>query len=221
MFIIKRIKSIISTTVNLFVLRFHIKYINLLKEHLEDCKNILDLGCGNNSPIGRIKNRNMYTMGVDIFEKYIELSKNRKIHDDHLIFDILQIDKKISPKSFDCVVLLDVIEHLDKIEGIKLVQKIERIAKKKIIIFTPNGFLHQQIYHNNIYQIHKSGWNMNLFKKMNFKVYGVNGLKYLRGELLKIKYRPEILWEKIALSSNLFVKYFPQFATQLLCIKDL
>ena len=73
----------------------------------------------------------------------------------------------------------------------------ETIAKKKIILFTPNNFLPQLKYHNNIYQIHKSGWDVSIFRKMNFKIYGLGGIKYLKGSGAMIKYRPVELWNLI------------------------
>lgn len=162
-----------------------------------------------------------YTVGIDIFEKYIELSKKKKIHDEYILLDILNIDSKFSSNSFDCVILMDVIEHLKKSDGIKLIQKMEKIAKKKIIIFTPNGFLPQHEFHNNIYQIHKSAWNVNIFRKMNFKIYGIHGLKFIRGELAHVKRRPIEFWGDISVISYLFVKSFPKFTFQLFCVKNL
>ena len=62
--------------------------------------------------------------------------------------------------SFDCVTALDVIEHIKKAEGLRLLEDMERIAKKRIVVFTPNGFLPQSVHNNNPLQIHKSGWKV-------------------------------------------------------------
>lgn len=200
---------------------FLINYTNLLERLIQDCDTVIDLGCGYDSKLGKIKKRKKFSLGVDIFEKYIEISKKKKIHDKYLLLNILDIDKKISQKSFDCVMLLEVIEHLEKIDGIKLIKKMERIARKKIIISTPNGYIHQSKYDYNIYQIHKSGWELKLFRKLNFKIYGVRGLKYIKGERNNIKYKPIKFWNLISIISNLFVIKFPQFAYQLICVKKL
>lgn len=200
---------------------FKIKYVSIFEKLIQNCDLILDLGCGKNSPLGRLKKRKNYTVGVDIFEKYIDISKKKEIHDKYLLLNVLDIDKEISPKSFDCVILLDIIEHLKKINGLKLIKKVEKIAKKKIIISTPNGYIQQHEYHHNIYQIHKSGWDLKIFRKLNFRIYGINGLKYLRGEAAHIKYRPVVFWYLISEISTIFVKYFPIFAYQLFCVKEL
>jgi hypothetical protein len=56
----------------------------------------------------------------------------------------------------------------------------ENVAKKKIIIFTPNGFLRQDEYDGDKLQIHKSGWTVDEFKKLGYEVKGINGWKPLR-----------------------------------------
>lgn len=69
-------------------------------------------------------------------------------------------------KSVDTVILADVIEHLEKEEGRKLLQATERIARQQVIVFTPLGFMPQ--HHGDgkdgwglsggDWQEHKSGW---------------------------------------------------------------
>ncbi len=49
----------------------HIYYI---ERELKGCKSVLDLGCGNNSPLRDIK-KDFFSVGVDLFKDYIKLSK--------------------------------------------------------------------------------------------------------------------------------------------------
>jgi len=77
------------------------------------------------------------------------------------------------------------------------------------------------MYHNNIYQIHKSGWNQQFFKRLNFKVYGVGGLKMLRKERGAMKFESNKALTLIYLLSIFFMKYLPQLAFQLLAVKNL
>src|SRR2546427_12042877 len=107
-----------------------------LKETLKDCYSVLDLGCGKSSPIQHLNLG--FTMGVDIYEPYLQESKEKGIHDQYLKTDVLNIDKQIREKSFDAVIMIDLIEHLSKAEGRKLIEKAERIATKKVIVFTTN-----------------------------------------------------------------------------------
>lgn len=188
-----------------------------LKKELSDCDSVLDLGCGRDSPIQYCKIP--YSVGVDLFKPALKESKNKKIHNKYIETDIRKI--KFEPKSFDAVIAIDVLEHLTKEEGSKLIEKINRMAKKKIIIYTPNGYLSQDEYNINSFQIHKSGWNTEELKKQRFKVYGLNGLKCLREGTAELKYRPKFLWQIISDISQKITYYYPKQAFQLFAVKKI
>ena len=59
---------------------------------------------------------------------------------------------------------MEVIEHLEKEEAIRLIEDMEKIARKKIIITTPVGFLENYEADGNLYQTHKSGFYPEDFK---------------------------------------------------------
>lgn len=69
-------------------------------------------------------------------------------------------------KSVDTVILVDVIEHLEKEEGRKLLQATEKVARRQVIVFTPLGFMPQHHgdgkdawgLNGGDWQEHKSGW---------------------------------------------------------------
>ncbi|MEM4268204.1 MAG: methyltransferase domain-containing protein [Candidatus Woesearchaeota archaeon] len=190
-----------------------------LENAIENCETILDVGCGTLSPLKFIRKRK--SMGVDAHLPSIMKSKMNNIHDKYINCDVMKIDKKFKECSFDCVVALDLIEHLKKKDGYKLIKKMERIAKKKVIIYTPNGFLSQKSLEGNPYQKHRSGWHALEFQKMGYKVIGIHGLKSLRGELAEPKYRPKWLWFVISDITQKFVRNKPEKAFQLLCIKEM
>jgi len=96
----------------------------------------------------------------------------------------------------------------------------EEIAKKKVIIFTPNGFNPQEASNDNPYQKHKSGWTTDEMKSFGYEVIGLNGLKYLRGEKAKFRYKPELLWTIISVLTQIITKNVPQLSFHLFCIKN-
>jgi SAM-dependent methyltransferase len=187
---------------------------------LQDCSKILDLGCGDGSPLLALAQK-PYSVGVDLFAPSIEKAKKLNIHNEYFQSDVMKIDELFPAKSFDAVMALDLIEHLEKEQGLALLKKMESVARKKIIIFTPNGFLTQGIHFDNPLQEHQSGWTVKEMKKLGFKVIGIGGFKPLRGDLAQIKWKPVFLWTIVSYITQLFTRDVPSLAFSLLCIKEI
>ncbi len=188
-----------------------------LKRELINCQTVLDLGCGYNSPV-RCCNV-PFSVGVELFSPYLEESEKKGIHHQYLKADILKVE--FEPASFDAVLCLEVLEHLKKERGYELIKKMQKWARKKIIITTPNGYLWQDYQDGNSLQEHKSGWRAGELKKLGFKVFGMNGWRELRGYRGLTKYRPAALWGKISGLTQKIVYYFPNFAFQLFAVKQI
>lgn len=207
-------KSIQKTFPNLALFTLAMELENLLF----GCDSVLDLGCGDNSPLGFIEKKN-YLVGIDGFKKSIQISKNKNIHDKYSHKNILEIKNDFKKKSFDAVVALDVIEHLKKQDGFKLIKLMEYFAVKKVILLTPNGFVNQPGEGNGL-QEHLSGWRVSDFRKLGFKVFGRYGIKSLRKEKAELKYKPKALWGLISeLSNLLYTRKNPKKAYSLLAVK--
>jgi SAM-dependent methyltransferase len=191
-------------------------YVNLLNRELRGCKSVLDLGCGSGSPLKYVK-KTFYSVGVDTYWPSIEKSRKAGIHDKYVKEKVLNV--RFKEGSFDCVVALDLIEHLDKKDGHRLIRLMDRIASKKVVIFTPNGFLKQDAVEGNPYQLHKSGWSAEEMKTLGFDVYGLNGIKSIRGEQARIKRRPKLFWEAVSMATQPFVFRRPKHAFQIFCVK--
>lgn len=54
----------------------------------------------------------------------------------------------------DCIFLMDVVEHLPKLDAINLL-KITQMYTKQIVVFTPLGFMEQN---DGEWNTHRSGW---------------------------------------------------------------
>lgn len=191
-----------------------------LEWSLEGCNEILDVGCGSNSPLSYLTKKK-YLVGVDGYKKSIDESKKRKIHDQYFLMDALNIGSKFKRKSFDAVVALDVIEHLPKNDGIKLLKMMENLARKKVILLTPNGFVEQHDKNNPLQQ-HLSGWSVEDFEKMGYQVSGIYGWKPLRKEEASIRFKPRWFWVLLSeLTHYFFTKYVPKYSYSLFAEKDL
>lgn len=195
-------------------------YYKTLEKELYGMESVLDVGCGDNSPLAKVK-KTFYSVGVDVHSPSISKSRRLKIHDEYKIGDVLKIDKYFEKKSFDAVIALDVIEHLTKKDGFLLLKKMETLSKKKVIIFTPYGFSEQHPYDGNPHQVHKSGWYIEDFEKLKYKVFGMRGFRFIRGEYATIKYRPWLFWGGLSTISQFLVYNYPKFAYQLLAIKKM
>lgn len=195
-------------------------YPQVLESLVSGCKSLLDVGCGSSSSI-KFFSKKLYCVGIDAFQPSIEKSKKEKIHNRYYKMNILDIGKKFKTNSFDCVLASNIIEHLTKKDGLRFLKMIEDIAKKKVIVYTPNGFVPQEKYENNVWQIHKSGWNPDEMRKMGYKVTGFLGWKPLRKEYSIIRFWPRFVWNIISDITQFFVKNSPKKAWQLLCVKEL
>ena len=208
--------------INKYIFEEFINEYYLLLDHEIDANigTLLDVGCGDSSKMERIAQRLKCSVGVDNYEPRLSQGAKNNIYTEYKKMDVLEIGKYFKPNSFDCVMASDVIEHLSKEDGRTLLEQMEKIARKKIIVFTPNGFLKQTAYDGNILQIHISGWEVDEMRNLGYRIIGVNGLKYLRGERTNIKWWPRPLWFRISLLSQLFVKNNPDLAFQIFCVKD-
>lgn len=189
----------------------------ILKRELSGCDAVLDLGCGHHSPIQRCNIP--FSVGVEVFEPYLQESKRRGIHSQYIQADIRELEFK--PKSFDAVIAVEVLEHLTKQEGAELVHKMEKWARKKVVVTTPNEYLRQYVYDDNPLQQHRSGWSVKELRKLEFKVFGLNGWKRLGGYRGSTKYKPPLLWGIISDLTQKITYYYPGIAFQLLAVKPI
>ncbi len=101
---------------------------------------VLDVGCG-------LALKSQYIaadirVGLDLWRPYLERI-DAVVPYVTIQADAMQIDALFLPRSFDLVLLLDIVEHLDKPEALALIAKAEAIARRAVVIETPRGFLAQ------------------------------------------------------------------------------
>ena len=146
----------------------------------KDTNSILDIGCGKGKPMKFINRRKEFcVVGVDTLEPSLEECKHTGVYGNLVLGDILNLQFK--KKSFDIVICLALIEHLEKDEGEDLLSKMEAIARKQVIITTPVGEYEQGPLEGNRYQQHKYCWKPDELKEKGYKVRGV-GIRGVMGE---------------------------------------
>jgi glycosyltransferase involved in cell wall biosynthesis len=92
---------------------------------------ILDLGCGNGAYLPYLKKRAQLVVGLDINRSLMKISQKRG-------FDVVlaTIDRlPFRDKCFSCVWSAEVLEHFPSFD---VVNEIERVASKKVVLTLPN-----------------------------------------------------------------------------------
>ena len=146
-----------------------------LYKELSGCQTVLDLGCGSSSPVQYRQVE--YAVGVDVCREYLEEARRRRTHAAYVLADVRGIEFRA--QSFDAVVLADVIEHMSKEEGCAVLRKAERLARQKVVVLTPNGFMpvEAEDKDQNPLDAHVCGWEPGEFRPLGYEVHGLLGLK--------------------------------------------
>ncbi len=184
------------------------------------CESLLDVGCGRDSPVRHLRVRPGRLVGVDGHLPAIEASCALGIHDEYHQISVLKIGELFGPGSFDGVLALEVIEHLNEEEAVALIAQMERLARRFVILSTPNGFFPQGDAGGNPFQVHRSGWTPEKLESMAYRVIGLGGWKCLRDEKAGMRWPPRFLWRVISLLSRRAVRDRPRRAFQILGVKD-
>ncbi|EGR4358679.1 methyltransferase domain-containing protein [Vibrio cholerae] len=128
---------------------------------------VLDIGCGI-SPINYFR-PSLHLM-IEPWQEYADILSYRHQGDKSVIvlkIGGLEVLTKLQDNSVDSIFLIDVIEHLEKEEGKKVILEMERVARQQVVLFTPLGFMPQHIEDGQKdgwglggaeMQEHKSGW---------------------------------------------------------------
>jgi len=199
------------------------KYLSawLMFQSLKPDWKILDVGCGRLSPL-KFTKKGSYRVGIDHYEPYIKASKKLAIHDKYILADAKNLPFK--DNSFQVVIAIEIIEHLKKQDSFKIIKEMERVASKKMILTTPNGFLKTLPGDlDNPNEFHLSGWDVGDLKELGFKVRGLGGFKNLwkvnkKGEAVLRGFYPISFF--LAALSQFLVYFYPKKAFRLLAIKS-
>ena len=191
-----------------------------LREALGGCESVLDVGCGVSPTMRQLGVPQ--SCGAEGYPPSFQEAKRQNTHDQLVQCDVRELSKHFQPRQFDACIALDVIEHLTKADGLKLMADMEKIAKKRVIFFTPSGFLEQHHARNDDLQEHLSGWEAAEMERLGYRVTGQLGPKNLRGSYHVLKRRPAIFWGLVSLLGQCTrSKFHPDEAAAILCVKIL
>lgn len=141
--------------------------LQTIPQHIMHTDVVLDIGCGI-YPIKYFQPK-LHIM-VEPYSEYVELLQYQSEGDKGVLIiqqNALEAICSLGDNSVDSIFLLDVIEHIKKDVGLKILEQCERVARQQIIVFTPLGFMPQPVepdekdawgLSGGRYQEHVSGW---------------------------------------------------------------
>jgi len=127
--------------------------------------------------------------------------------------------RRLGESKFDAVIALDVLDHLPKEEGHSLIERLENLARGKLIVLCPNGDLYKSDSH--LLGLQKSAWTASELRNLGFKVHGVNGWRVLRGYDGETKCAPNLFWQLVSDLSQKLLCFYPKCSFELFCVKEL
>lgn len=151
----------------------------LLKKLINHSPSLLDVGSGLCINLDQFQCN--LILALEIHRPYLQKRKVNKPHIIPINADALQMNSLFLPKTISTVSLIDSIEHFTKDDGLKLLKMAEKIANKRVVIFTPRGFFPQKGF--DLYQLdgekfqeHRSGWEVKELLKLGYEVTLFKGL---------------------------------------------
>ena len=137
---------------------------------VEKGKSYLDVACGKGKWGYLIKTSHKpphYIVGGDLDKNLVKYVKNHKVYDDVVLFDGRYLPFRND--SFDFVLAIEVIEHVEKRDGQKLLNEVERVARERVILSTP--LLGARYWYNQKHHI--SRWTVGDLRKRGYVIRGV------------------------------------------------
>ncbi len=206
----------------------YVFWVSVRKELNKDVKTILDVGCGQGlaARFG-IRPRKFFTVGAESSLPDLRVAKKNRTHDDFVLCDARSLP--FQRKSFDVVLCIEMLEHVDKEEGLRLLTDMEEIAVRKVILSTPVGFLHTtpetspySPAHSNPYQEHRGGWQADELRALGYKVY-CNDYLHKIEDFLNNRHRTWSWMLSIIIFSlaGHLLWISPKFGSHLFCVKEL
>ncbi len=132
---------------------------------------VLDVACGLSLKSKFIPAQ--IRVGVDIYDKYFDHIES-DVPYVVIRHDVRKLNEIFVPKSFDLVIVLDVIEHLEKQESLDMIVECEKIARKAVMLETPKGYISQNLdilgHGGHEWQTHRSGWEVGELEKLGYTV---------------------------------------------------
>lgn len=150
-----------------------------VKEATENGETLLSLCCGIGYELNGIKASHI--TAVDIASQYVEALKLNHPGVEAVCNDSLKYLKEQPDNTVDVISIIDGVEHMDKKTGLEVIEEMKRVAKREVLLFTPQGHVDGGYLKNephnawgiegaDEHQKHKSGWTALELKDLGFEM---------------------------------------------------
>ena len=219
-------RPIIDAFLSKITIHIPFSYLWIYKKSVGNPITFLDVGCGDGLLMQRLsKGENWAIDGIDIYNSSVKLAREKGIYKNLIVGDVVKSCEKLikSKKKYDTVFCSQLIEHITKSDGQKLIALMDKIAIKRVVVATPIGFMNQPevFIKGNPHQHHKSGWSVDEMKNHGYKVNGL-GFKFSWSECgigRNSNSLVVLVSVVIAYIMSPFVYFVPQLAAGMMCIK--
>lgn len=147
----------------------HLVISNWVNTNTSDSVSVLELGAGFFNKLSYVNHNVKKRIGIEIWEPYISNAQYHncvKIHG-----DVLKYRELVSETDYDCVLMVDILEHFDKETAFGLIDMLKNDFNK-ILLMIPEGKHPQESdvtgYGAHEYQKHRSTWYVQDIESLGF-----------------------------------------------------
>jgi len=159
---------------------FKAEGIAWLQKYIDPDDEVIDFGCGLMPITKKLKCKKL--IAVDGWYPYVDRLRQSLSNEKHIFVWHLDLSGPLlsaaRDRSIDVSLALDVVEHFEKEDAIELIKQMERISRKRVVIFTTDGFRPQERDENKKLQRHRCGFRPHEFDDMGYEV-----IKRIRGHV--------------------------------------
>jgi len=135
---------------------------------------VLDVACGLSLKSKFVEAE--VRVGLDLHQPYLEAARkqNPDVSWTPIVGDATKLRDLFLPNSFDLVLLLDIVEHVEKERALDMIARAEEIARVAVVIETPRGLLPQNLdilgFGQHDLQTHRCGFEKDELESLGYDV---------------------------------------------------
>ena len=152
---------------------FRIIGIDWLQKYIDPENEVIDFGCGLMPATRKLNCKKL--IAIEKWFPYVNQLRKELFHLKHIhVWELALAGpflSNIESNSTDISLAIDVVEHFEKEDALRLIKHMERISRKRVIIFTPEGFVPNEREENTELQRHRCGFLPIELEEIGYEVF--------------------------------------------------